>query len=90
VQQAAIVRLRETISMYDNNMPDARDALREARDCCERIASVLDHTHGEAEQIGDQELLERLAAAKAAASRAGELIDKLAVLLDREQPNSRQ
>jgi len=75
--------------MYDNNMLDAHDVLREARDCCERISSALDHTHSEAEQIGDQELLERLAAAKAAASRAGELIDKLAALLEREQSDSR-
>jgi hypothetical protein len=76
--------------MYDNNMVDAHDALREARDCCERISSVLDHTHGEAEQIGDDELVERITAARAAASRASELIDRLAVLLDRDQSNSRQ
>jgi hypothetical protein len=76
--------------MYDNNMLDAHDALREARDCCDRIASVLNHSHSEAEQIGDPELLERLTAAKAAASRAGELIDKLVVIIEREQSNNRQ
>jgi len=76
--------------MYDDNMLDAHGALREARECCERIALVLDDTSSEAEQIGDRELLKRLTAAKAAASRAGELIEKLAVLLESEQPRRRQ
>ena len=40
-----------------------------------------------AEQIGDGELVERLAAARAAASRAGELIERLALLLECEQSN---
>jgi hypothetical protein len=63
---------------------DANDALREARDCCERIASVLDESSSEAEQLGDREMLDRLKAAKAAARRAQELIDKLAGVLDYE------
>lgn len=75
--------------MYDNNMLDAHDALREARECCERIASALDDTSSEAEEIGDRELLKRLTAAKAAASRAGELIEKLAGLLENEQARTR-
>ncbi|HLO21645.1 MAG TPA: hypothetical protein VK192_14275 [Sphingomicrobium sp.] len=76
--------------MYDNNMLGAQDALREARACCERIGSALDETSSEAEQIGDRELLKRLTAARAAASRAGELIERLAALLENEQSNTTQ
>jgi hypothetical protein len=90
MQQPAGVRVREPTKMYDDNMLDARGALREARECCERITLVLDDTSSEAEQIGDRELLKRLTAAKAAASRAGELIEKLAILLENEQPRTRQ
>ena len=76
--------------MYDHNLLDAHDTLREARDCCARIASMLDDTSSEAEEIGDRELLKRLSAAKAAASRAGVLIEKLAALLESEQSNSKE
>ena len=76
--------------MYDDNMLDAHDTLREARECCERIASVLDDTSSEAEQLGDGELLEQLTAARAAAARAGDLIEKLATLLASEQSNRMQ
>lgn len=69
---------------------DADDAVREASECCERIASVLDETTHEAEQLGDAELLKRLTAAKAATDRARELIGKLAGLIEANQSNARQ
>jgi hypothetical protein len=87
MQRTASLPARELISMNDDKTLDAHGTLREARECCKRIASVLNDTSSEAEQIGDDELVERLAAAKAAASRAGELIEKLAVLLKCEQSN---
>ena len=87
MQRTASLPVREMISMNDDNMLDAHGTLREARECCKRIASVLDDTSSEAEQIGDGELVERLAAARAAASRAGELIERLALLLECEQSN---
>ncbi|HYX46895.1 MAG TPA: hypothetical protein VE820_08760 [Sphingomicrobium sp.] len=63
---------------------DARDALREARQCCERLASVLDESAGEAEQFGDLEMMTRLASAKAAADRARMLIARLALIIEAE------
>jgi hypothetical protein len=69
---------------------DAEDAVREASECCERIASVIDETTHEAELLGDPELLKRLAAARAAAGRARELIGKLAGLIEAGQSNRRQ
>lgn len=68
---------------------DAEDAVREASECCERIATVLDETSNEAEQLGDPELLKRLAAAKAAAGRARELIAKLAGLIETDRSRKR-
>jgi len=68
----------------------AEDVVREAGECCERIASVLDQTTGEAERLGDAELIERLVAAKAAADRARELIEKVAELIEADRPGARQ
>jgi hypothetical protein len=77
--------------MYESEKVDAHDALREARECCDRITSVLDETSSEAEQLGDRDMLDRLAAAKLAATRAHELLDKLAnVLRAEESSKSRQ
>lgn len=69
---------------------DAKDAVREASECCERIASAIEETTHEAEQLDDPQLVNRLAAAKAAADRARVLIAKLAGLIEADQPNVRQ
>jgi hypothetical protein len=69
---------------------DARDALREARRCCEQLASVLDESAGEAEQIGDQDMISRLATAKAAADRAKKLIARLAMIMEAEDSAAKQ
>ncbi len=63
---------------------DAHEALREAGECCARIAAVLQETSGEAEQLGDRDMIVRLAAAKAAADRAQDLINRLAGILEAE------
>ncbi|HEY7006378.1 MAG TPA: hypothetical protein VH392_07820 [Sphingomicrobium sp.] len=64
---------------------DAHEALRQAQECCARIAAVLEETSGEAEQLGDRDMIVRLAAAKAAADRAQDLIARLAGILVTEQ-----
>ena len=68
----------------------AGDAVREAGECCERLASVLDQSTEEAEQLGDLQLREHLVAAKAAADRARELIEKVAELVGAARPDTRQ
>jgi hypothetical protein len=67
---------------------DAHQALREAQECCARIALVLEETSSEAEQLGDRDMIVRLAAAKAAADRARDLITRLAGILEAEQPTT--
>jgi len=69
---------------------DAHDAVHEARDCCDRIASVLAATIVEAERLDDQDMLDRLAVAKAAADHARELIGRLAEMLETEQSSKAQ
>lgn len=69
---------------------DARDALREARQCCEQLASVLEESASEAQQIGDQDMIERLGAATAAADRARKLIARLAMIIEAEESNAAQ
>ena len=76
--------------MCEFEQVDARDALREARQCCEQLASVLDESASEAEQIGDREMIDRLAKAKAAADRAGKLIARLAMIIEAEESAARQ
>lgn len=69
---------------------DARDALREARRCCDQLASVLEESASEAEQIGDQDMIERLGAARAAADRARKLIARLAMIIEAEESTTPQ
>jgi hypothetical protein len=77
--------LKETLRMCEFEKVDARDALREARQCCEQLASVLDESASEAEHIGDRDMVARLAAAKEAADRARKLIARLAMIIEAEE-----
>jgi hypothetical protein len=67
--------------MVESREIDADDAAREARECCDGIAALLERTRERAEQIGDREMLERLAIAAAAAERARELILRLGLVV---------
>ena len=69
---------------------DARGAIVEIRNCCDRIASALDESAGEAEQLGDREMLDRLIAAKEAAHRACDLVARLEQVLQTEEATSAQ
>ena len=82
--------MKGTLRMCEFEQVDAHDALREARQCCEQLASVLEESASEAEQIGDRDLIVRLAAAKAAAERANKLIVRLAMILEAEESAARQ
>jgi hypothetical protein len=61
---------------------DGNDAVYEARECCDRIATVLQESIGKAEQLGDREMIDRLTAAKAAADRGIALLGKLKEILE--------
>lgn len=71
--------------MCEFEQVDVRDALREARQCCEQLASVLEESASEAEQIGDRDMVTRLAAASEAAERARKLIARLAMIIEAEK-----
>lgn len=73
--------------MRDRELVDPLGAVREAEECCGRIASVLEDAIGEAKRLGDEEMLARLVAAKAAADRGIDLIGKLSRVLADEQPD---
>ena len=72
--------------MSQVNGSEARDAASEARECCERIASAIEHSIRRAEELGDAEMVERLTLAKSRALRAGELVETLRGILEQPQP----
>ncbi len=76
--------------MCEFEQVDAREALREARKCCEQLGSVLDESASEAEHIGDREMIDRLVKAKTAAARAGKLIARLAMIIEAEETAAQQ
>lgn len=75
------VRARLMASMSQSENVDAQDALSRARECCERIVSVLDVSSGDLENVGNLHMLSRLHSARAAAGRACELIGLLSAMV---------
>jgi hypothetical protein len=75
----------ELLGMSRQEDADAIQAAREASECCDRIATALEQAIVDAEQLGDVDMLDRLAAAKAAADRASELIRRIGDMIDAEE-----
>ncbi|HVU30281.1 MAG TPA: hypothetical protein VHE36_07775 [Sphingomicrobium sp.] len=64
------------------------ESIREAQACCDRIAALLSATSDTAEKMGDLKMVADLAAARAAANRAMELIARLGAVLGEGDPGS--
>jgi hypothetical protein len=60
---------------------DAKDALKSAIEHLAELRRVLDGAISDAQRVGDRELAERLARAKAAAEHSKELVDRLSGIL---------
>ena len=67
---------------------DAQDAVNSAREHFAELLRVIEAAVADASRVGDQELVKRLARAKAAAERSNELVSRLSGILESESKAS--
>jgi hypothetical protein len=80
--------LFKTAWSADVSEDDAQDALKSAVEHFAELLRVLDAAITDANRVGDQELVERLARAKAAAEHGDQLVDQLSGILESRQTAS--